>query len=114
MRLARLAALSGIAALLVVSAASTSCGGLASRLQSHVVAENILLDVGDPFGIAPRRAGLAVNFASITGPLNNPSSTPISGATVTLTTGASASQITVPEGDPGIYHVVSGSNGAPV
>jgi hypothetical protein len=114
MRLARLAALSGISALTLIAAASSSCGGLASRLQSHVVAENILLDVGDPFGIAPRRAGLAVNFASITGPLNNPASTPISGAGVTLTVGTSSTPITVTEGDPGVYHVVSGSNGAPV
>jgi hypothetical protein len=100
-------ALAGILAAVV----TVSCSGFAERLTANVVAENLLLETGDPFGLAPRQAGVVAHMASITGPLNDPQATPLSGANVTLT--VDSASIPVPEGEAGVYQAVSGSGGTP-
>lgn len=94
--------------------AGLACGDVAERLQADVVASNILLDVGDPFGIAPRKATVVSRLASITGSLDDPSATPIAGANVTMTatSGASAS-VTLAEQASGTYVATSGSGSTP-
>ncbi len=96
----------------LLAAVTVSCGGFAERLTADVVAINMLIETGDPFGVAPRTAGVLVNLASITGPLNDPEATPLVGANVTLQPGTAAS-VTVNEVSPGVYQAVSGSGTTP-
>lgn len=98
---------------LLTGAILAGCSDIAERLQADVVAVNLLLETGDPFGLVPRKAGVLINLASITGPLNDPSTSPVSGANVTMTasTGASGT-VTLPEDGAGIYRATSGSAGA--
>lgn len=103
-----------ILALAVTSGAILAgCSDIAERLQADVVAVNLLLETGDPFDLAPRKAGVLSNLASITGPLNDPSATPVAGANVTMTASTGATGVvTLAEDGAGIYRATSGSAGA--
>lgn len=103
-----------ILALAITSGAILAgCSDIAERLQADVVAVNLLLETGDPFGLAPRKAGVLSNLASITGPLNDPSATPVAGADVTLTASSGATGIVnLAETEAGVYRATSGSAGA--
>lgn len=114
----RFAGLLGVAGIAVVSLLSAACGDLAKRLESHVGAVNLLLDTQAPFAVgtnsAPAALGAVANFIEITGPVTQPSATPITGASVTLSIGSNATQtVTLNENGPGSYQAVSGSSGAP-
>lgn len=78
----RRSALVGVS-LISVCAFAASCD-TANRIKSKVVAINILLDVGDPFDLAPRHTEAAANFMQITGPVDEPEATPLTGADATL------------------------------
>ena len=94
------------AAVLAVAAASASCD-TAKRVGSKVVAINILLDVGDPFDLAPRHTEAVANFMTISGPIDEPVAEPLSGATATLDIEGVVDPIDMPEETPGVYRVSS-------
>lgn len=107
------AALFGVFALATVVALS-ACGDAVKRLKSKVVAINMIIDVGDPFGAAPRQAGLLVNLMQIEGPIDEPEATPLTGATVTVeATAGVTGTLAVPETGAGVYTLNAGTNASP-
>ena len=105
-------ALLGVSALLVGSAFSASCD-TADRLRSKVVAVNFLLEVGDPFDVAPRRTDAIANFMSVTGPIDEPEAVPVTGADASLEIEDVAGAFDMAESQPGVYLAGSGTGGNP-
>lgn len=104
----------GVTLLLTACAFSASCD-TAKRVKSKVVAINLLMDLGDPFDLAPRRTELAVNLMAISGPVDEPEATPLTGADVTLEIEDVAGVIQLDEtgGGGGTYTASSGTGGSP-
>lgn len=100
----------GVSLVLLGCAFSASCD-TAKRVKSKVVAINLLLDIGDPFDLAPRRTELAVNLMAISGPVDEPETTPLTGADVTLEIEDVAGVIQVAEAGAGTYVASSGTGG---
>lgn len=100
----------GVSLLLAVSAFSASCD-TAKRASSKVVAITLLMDIGDPFDLAPRHTEIATNMMAISGPVDEPEAVPLTGATATLEIENVAGTITMTEqgGDGGVYTAQSGS-----
>ena len=109
-RAVRRSALIGVSLLLAICAFSASCD-TANRIKSKVVAVNLMVDIGDPFDIAPRRTEVAANFMSITGPVDEPTAVPLTGADATLEIEDVAGLIQLNEtaADSGVYQASSGT-----
>lgn len=109
----RRSALVGLSFLLVACAFAASCD-TAKRIRSKVVAVNLLLDIGDPFDLAPRRTEVAANVMSISGPVDEPEAAPLTGADATLEIEGVASFIQLAEtaAGSGVYTAASGTAGS--
>lgn len=109
-RAVRRSALIGVSLLLAACAFSASCD-TASRVRSKVVAVNLMVDIGDPFDQLPRRTEAAANFMSITGPVDEPTAVPLTGADATLEIENVAGIVQMNEtaAGSGIYQASSGT-----
>lgn len=109
-RAVRRSAWIGVSLLLAACAFAASCD-TASRVRSKVVAVNLLLDIGDPFDLAPRHTEVAANFMSITGPVDEPEAVPLTGADATLEIEDVAGVIQMDESGAGsgVYTASSGT-----
>lgn len=98
---------------LLSSATAFSACDTADRIRSKVVAINLLLDLGDPFDLAPRHVEAVANFMTISGSLDDPTAEPIAGAVATLEIENVATTITMDEDSDGVYRASSGTGGNP-
>lgn len=106
--------LAGVSLLLAACAFSASCD-TAERVKSRTVAVNLLLDLGDPFDLAPRQTSIAANVMTISGPIDDPTATPLTGAVVSLEIEGVAGAIAMAEtgAGSGVYTASSGTAGNP-
>lgn len=104
--------LAGVSFLLVACAFSASCD-TAERAASRTVAINLLLDIGDPFDLAPRHTEVAANVMKISGPIDDPTATPLTGADVSLEIEDVAGTIAMVEtgAGSGVYTAAGGTAG---
>jgi hypothetical protein len=111
-RAVRRSSLAGVFLLLVACAFSASCE-TAERASSRTVAVNLLLDIGDPFDLAPRHTEIAANAMKITGPIDEPEATPLTGAAVSVEIEGVAAPIDMAEtgAGSGVYTAASGTGG---
>lgn len=112
--------LTGVSLLLAACAFSASCDTV-ERAASRTVAVNLLLDIGDPFDLAPRHTEIAANVMEISGPIDDPTASPLTGATVSLEiqgvtgdiamteTGAGSGVYTAAGGNPALVYTSNAS-----
>jgi hypothetical protein len=110
-RVVRRSSLAGVSLLLAACAFSASCE-TAERASSRTVAVNLLLDIGDPFDLAPRHTEIAANAMKITGPIDEPEATPLTGASVSVEIEGGAPIAMAETGaGSGVYRAASGTGG---
>ncbi len=114
-RIARAFRTSAPAVVAGIALFGAACANIIDRITADVVAEGILLQIGDPFGLTDPKTGIVLSLASLEGGVTNPRADPLAGATVTLTAddGLPDAGVTVPEADPGVYTGTAGTGGMP-